>query len=149
MIPCEFDITSTPFCDTTILTYDIYLPPTGKDIGFNLLDDEDFTIPYVTDTIKSSPAGHQLKTQDKKKMLIFSINGEEPITAIDALDELNFHKTPRGKSKVSISQFRRNCYQRKFLEDISPYLIKSDLCFHILKFFYQRNLSPQRILVKI
>ena len=38
-IPCELYITSTPFCDTTIITYEIDLPQVGKKIGFNLLDD--------------------------------------------------------------------------------------------------------------
>ena len=40
--------------------YEIELPPLGKKVGFNLLDDEDFKIPYITDTIPNSPAGHQL-----------------------------------------------------------------------------------------
>ena len=30
LIPCELDLTSTPFCDTTILTYEIELPPDGN-----------------------------------------------------------------------------------------------------------------------
>ena len=68
MIPCELDLTSTPFCDTIILTYEIKLPPFGNKIGFNLLDDEYFTIPYITFTISSSLAGHQLPAQDKKKI---------------------------------------------------------------------------------
>ena len=51
LIKCELDITSNPFRDETIITYDIELPTSGKKIGFNLLDDEDFTIPYITDTI--------------------------------------------------------------------------------------------------
>ena len=63
MIPCELDLTSTPFKDETIFTYDIELPPSGKKIGFNLLDDDDFTIPYITDTIPNSPAGHQLPSR--------------------------------------------------------------------------------------
>ena len=45
MIPCELDLTFTPFRDETIITYEIELPPSGKKIGFNLLDDEDFTVP--------------------------------------------------------------------------------------------------------
>ena len=44
LIPCEIYLTSTPFRDTKILTYEIDLPPSGKKIGFNLLDDEYFTI---------------------------------------------------------------------------------------------------------
>ena len=45
LIPCKLDLTSTTFRDETMITYDIELPPSGKKIGFNLLDDEDFTIP--------------------------------------------------------------------------------------------------------
>ena len=50
MIPCELDLTFTPFCDTTMLTYEIELPTSENKVGFNLLDDEDFTIPHITDT---------------------------------------------------------------------------------------------------
>ena len=66
MIPRELDITSTMFCDSTIITYEIELPLAGKKFGFNLLDDEEFTIPYVTDTIPNFPSGHQIPTQVKK-----------------------------------------------------------------------------------
>ena len=97
MIPCELDLTSTPFSDTTIITYEIELPPSGKKVGFNLLDDEDFTIPYITDTIPNSPAGHQITTQAKQNLCIIAINGEEPITAQGELDELNCHQTTYGK----------------------------------------------------
>ena len=41
LIPCKLDLKSTPFSDETIITYDIELPPSGKKIGFNLLDDQD------------------------------------------------------------------------------------------------------------
>ena len=51
LILCELDIKSTPFCDATIITYEIELPPDGKKIGINLLDCEYFTILYVIDTI--------------------------------------------------------------------------------------------------
>ena len=51
LIPCELDITSTPFCDKKILTYKLKLPPSGNKVGFNLLDDEYFKIPYITDKI--------------------------------------------------------------------------------------------------
>ena len=60
LIPCKTDITYTPFCDATIITYEIDLSPSGKKVGFNLLDDEVFTIPYIIDTIPNSPASHQL-----------------------------------------------------------------------------------------
>ena len=62
MIPCELYLTYTTFCDTTILTYETELPPSGMKIGFKLLDYVDFTIPYITDTVSNSPAGNQLPT---------------------------------------------------------------------------------------
>ena len=65
LIPCDIDLTSNLFCDTPSLAYTIELPPAGKKVGFNLLDDEDFTIPYVTDTIPNPPAGHQPPTRYK------------------------------------------------------------------------------------
>ena len=60
LIPCELDITSTPFSDTTIITYEIKLPPSGNKFGFNLLDEEYFTIPYITDTTLNLPPSRQL-----------------------------------------------------------------------------------------
>ena len=56
LIPCEIDLTSAPFCDKTILAYEIELPHYGKNNGFNLLNDEYFTIPYAVDTIPNSPS---------------------------------------------------------------------------------------------
>ena len=69
-----------------IITYEIELPPSGNKICFNLLDDEDFKIPYVTDTIPNSPASYQLPTQTKKHLWIIYINGEDPIISQGALD---------------------------------------------------------------
>ena len=57
LILCELDLTSTPFSDTTMITYEIELPPCGKKAGFNLLNDEYFITPYITDTTPNSPAG--------------------------------------------------------------------------------------------
>ena len=50
MISCKLDITSNTFCDTTILTYEIEVPPAGKKMSFNSFDDEYFTITYFIDT---------------------------------------------------------------------------------------------------
>ena len=85
---------------------------------FNLLDDEYFTITYVTYTIPSSPEGHQLTTQDEQNLLIIAINGEVPITAQGDIGELNLHQNKRGKYKVKTSLFRRTSYQRTDIEDI-------------------------------
>ena len=37
LIAYELDTTSTPLIDTTIITYEIELPPSGKKVDFNLL----------------------------------------------------------------------------------------------------------------
>ena len=66
MIACKLYLKSTLFHDTTIISYEIELPPYGKKIGLNLLNGEYFTIPYVIDTIPSSPAVYQLPTQANK-----------------------------------------------------------------------------------
>ena len=118
MIPRELGLKSTPFSDTTILTYEIELFPSGNKVGFNLLYGEDFTIPYITDATLNSSAGHQLPTQAKQNVSIIDINGEEPIKAQGELDELNIHQTPHGKSKFNISLCRRKSYPRIDLEDI-------------------------------
>ena len=73
-IPCKVDIKSNPFCDTTILSYEIELPFYGNKIGFSLLDAEIFTTPSVIDTIPKTPAIHKLTTQYIKYIFIIAIN---------------------------------------------------------------------------
>ena len=90
LILCELDLTSTTFSDTTVITYEIELPPSGKKVDFNLLNDEYFTTPYITDTIPNSPAGYKLPSQANRYVWIIDINGKDPITAQGVLDELNF-----------------------------------------------------------
>ena len=51
-------------------------------------------------------------------MWIIAINGEEPIKAQGAINELNRHKSLGVKSKVKISIFKRKSYHRTDLEDI-------------------------------
>ena len=82
------------------------------------MDDEDFTIPYVTDKIPSSPAGNKLPKQAKRYVCIIAINWEGPIIAQGAIDELNHHQNSCGKLKFKIIICRRKSYQRKYLEDI-------------------------------
>ena len=49
-----------------MITYEIKLLTSGNKIGFNLLDYEYFTIPYVIDKIPNSPDIHQITTHYKK-----------------------------------------------------------------------------------
>ena len=88
MIPYDLDITSTPFCDTTIISYELDIPPSGIKIGLNLLDNNEFTIPYILDIVPNSPYVHQLSTQSKKYLFIVSIHGGEQLTEKQLLDEL-------------------------------------------------------------
>ena len=44
LIPFELNLTSTPFSNTTVLTYYIDLPSAGKNVGFNSLNYEDFKL---------------------------------------------------------------------------------------------------------
>ena len=79
---------------------------------------EVFTTPYVIERIPNSPANHQHPTQAKKNSWIISTNGEDPIIDQDALDELNTHQNPYGKSKFEIILCKRKNYHSKDLEDI-------------------------------
>ena len=53
MVSCELALTFTTFSDEAVITYEIELPPDRKKIGFNLLDDKDFEIPYIIDKVKN------------------------------------------------------------------------------------------------
>ena len=124
----------------------IELPPDGKKMGFNSLDDEDFTIPYVIDTIPNSPAGNQLPTQAKKNVCIISINREYTITSQGSLDELNRHQTTHGKSKVKISLLRRKIYQRTDIEEIrSRFYQVRPVVSHIEVCIPEKPLTPKKI----
>ena len=118
LIICEIDLTCTQFFDTTILTYEIQLPPDAKEIGFNLFDDGDFTIPYVIYKTSNSTASHQVPTQAKENVCIIYFNREHSITSERTLDELQYYRTQNCKYKVKISLCRSNIYQRAYLEEI-------------------------------
>ena len=93
-----------------------YPPSERKKVGFNSLDDEEFTIPYITNTIPNSSAGHHIPSKAKRNVRIIAINGEEPIKSQGVIDELNRYQTPSGKYNTKISIFRRKSYERTDLE---------------------------------
>ena len=76
MVPCELDMIYNPILDETIITYKLELITSGNIIGFNLLDDDKFTIPYIIFTITNSPDGNKIPTWAKKNVLIIDISGE-------------------------------------------------------------------------
>ena len=135
----------------SILWYNNYhiwnwVPPAGTKIYFNLLDDEYFTISYVIDTIPNSPDSHQLPTQAKKNVWVIAINVEYSIIDQDALDELQRHETPCGKSKVKISICRRRSYQRTYLEYIwSRFYQVRPLVSHLEVHLPEKSLTPKNI----
>ena len=65
LISYELDLISTQFFYITMITNEIELPP-AREIDFNLLDYEYFTIPEDIATIPNSPDIHQLLAQAKK-----------------------------------------------------------------------------------
>ena len=149
LIPCELDLTSTPWCDTNILTYEIDLPPDGKKIGVNLLDEEDFSIPYVTDTIPKLPAGYQLPTQGEKMCGSF-LSMEKSISYFEESLMKSISIKPPVENTMSRSVYAEKRYTRGHkLKIFVPYLFKSYLWFHIMESISQRNLSHQITLVKL
>ena len=76
LLPCDIYLRYIEFCDTTFITYELELPPNSKKIGFNLLDDDGFIIPYILNKFKNSHSNHQLPTQAKNNLWINDINGE-------------------------------------------------------------------------
>ena len=101
-IPFELDLSSTPFGYEKIITYEIELPTAGKKIGSNLMDDDEFTIPYIIGTITNYLTFHLLLKQTKKIFRITTINRENPITSIGSLEKLHYYNTQFGNSKVNI-----------------------------------------------
>ena len=122
------------------------LPPNGKNIGFNLLDDEDLTIPYVVDTILYLPAFYQLTTHANKNMWFMDINSEEPMISQGAIDELQRHHNQRVKFKFKASLYISKIYQRKNLKYIQSRFDQFRPVVSHLKFFPHRYLQPQRTL---
>ena len=70
---------SSPFSDAKMITYEIELTTFGNKTVFNLLDKEDFTIPFIIDKITNAPDSHQLVAQVNNNMWIINKNGKEPI----------------------------------------------------------------------
>ena len=70
------------------------------------MDYDDFTIPYIIDTVPNSPEGNQLPTK-YKKLNILDVNGEDPISTKGGLENLKCYQTQHVKPKVNLIFFRR------------------------------------------
>ena len=149
MIPCELDIKSNPFSDTTILTYEIELPPAGNKIRFNLLDYEDFTIPCVIDKITNETASNQIITQAKKMCVSLLPMEKSPSYIKDLLINSSTIRLNVGNTRSRSVYAEGRATRVHTLKIFGTDLINSELWFHILKFISQRNFSPQGTLVNI
>ena len=140
LVPCEICLTHTPFSDAKMITYEIELTTFGNKIGFNLLDKEDFTIPFIIDEIKNSPDSHQLVTQANNNMWIISKNGEEPIKEKGSLEKYRTIKLNMVNKRSRLIYSKGKSTSRQILNTFGPDLIKSDPWFHISNFFSQKIL---------
>ena len=73
------------------------LPPQGKKFGINLMDDDDFNIPYIFEMVLDYLVGHQLPDQTKKNFFIVEIYGEYPIMSKVDLEEIKLHRFNKVK----------------------------------------------------
>ena len=77
---------------------------------------------------------------------MIAINGEYPITFQGALDELNYHTNPHGKSKVKISLRRMNSYQIIDIEEIGSIFNQvRPLVSHLEVCIPEKSLTPKNI----
>ena len=104
---------------------------------------------YVIDTIPNSLDGHQLLTQYNRNLWIIYINREYPTTYQVSLNEIHHHQAQCGESKIISVYVEGRATRGQILNIFGTYLIMSDLWFHILKFFSQRNLQTSIILAKV
>ena len=118
----------------------------GKKIGFNLLNDNEFTIPYILDTITNLPSGNQIKTWSKINVWIISINVEGQITEKGAPDELYIYQNQCGELNFNIILCKRKSASANILRNFSLDLIKSYLWFPIFIFVSHKSLWPPKIL---
>ena len=81
------------------------------------MDVDDFTIPYIIDTIPNSPEGYQLSTQAKKKnVLLITMKKTHHLQSLPWLDVTLSDSTWKVQSKYNLVQeekiptyiFRRN-----------------------------------------
>ena len=101
--------------------------PLERSLVFSSLNDEDFTIPYITDTIPNSPDFYQPPSQPNRNVWIIDINGEKTIKGQCVFDELNPHQTTQ-ENPISMSVYAEGRATREqILRRFTPYLIKSDL----------------------
>ena len=73
---------------------------------------------------------------------------EEPIISQGALDELQYHHTPGGNSKVKISLYIRKSYQGIYLEEIRSISDQVRPVVYHLDFFLPERLLTEKKIVE-
>ena len=93
LIPYELELSDTPFTKSTILNSELELPPQGKKFGINLMDDDDFNIPYIFEMVLDYLVGNQLPDHTKKHFFIVEIYGEYPIMDKGDLKDIKLYQS--------------------------------------------------------
>ena len=97
LITYELKLSDTPFTKSTIVNYELEIPPQGKKFGINLMDDDDFNIPYIVELVPNYLAGHKLPDQAKNNFFIVEIYGEYSIVYKGDLEEIKLHQPNKVK----------------------------------------------------
>ena len=92
--------------------------PQSKKIVINLMDDDDLNITYILYNIPNYPSVHQLPSQANNNLYVLKMDGEEPITAKCAPEDIRLHQNNKWKLNFWILIFEWKCSQRTNLEDI-------------------------------
>ena len=95
----KLDLLPTPFATHPIHTYEITIPHHATHAGLEILDDEYFNIPYLSKTVRDTPAFETIPAIHRRNMFIVSVNQQEPITAARAIELI---KPPRLRSQNTI-----------------------------------------------
>ena len=97
LILYELELSDTPFMKSTIIKSELEISPQGKNSGMNLMDNDDFNIPYVVEFVPNFLAGHQFPDKTKKISLIVRFYGEDSVMASGSLEEIKLLRYNNGR----------------------------------------------------
>ena len=111
-----------------------------------MADDDNINITYIVATVPNYPSDHQIPSHKNKSVWILGIYGQELITAKGALGDIKLHQPNKGKSKVNISIFKIECFQRIKLEYLRPSFDQTRPVVSYLEFcIAQKRIVPKNI----
>ena len=82
---------------STIFKSELEISPQVKKSGTNLMDNDDFNIPYVVEFVPNFLAGHQFPDKTKKISLIVRFYGEDSVMASGSLEEIKLLRYNNGR----------------------------------------------------